>query len=138
MSTRVSLILFLHLASSASASAQTTLAVVSAQPTGEIATLAQADEIRVRFSEPMVPIGRIPDRVDAPFFSIRPAVTGTLRWAGPTILVESSRVGAEFGCRRLDAFARARLAFEVLTADENPRVPSESDPGASRRPGPSR
>ena len=63
------------------------LTVVNAQPAGEIATLAQAAEIRVRFSEAMVPIGRIPDEVTAPFFSIRPAVAGTFRWAGPTILV---------------------------------------------------
>jgi len=63
------------------------LSVVTAQPTGEIANLAQAAEIRVRFSEPMVPIGPLPDDVTAPFFSIRPAVAGTFRWAGPTILV---------------------------------------------------
>lgn len=63
------------------------LSVVNAQPTGEIATLAQAAEIRVRFSEAMVPIGRIPDEVAAPFFSMRPAVAGKFRWAGPTILV---------------------------------------------------
>src|SRR5579862_8852390 len=63
------------------------LAVVSAQPTGEIANLAQAAEIRVRFSEAMVPIGRIPDEVRAPFFVVRPAIAGTFRWAGPTILV---------------------------------------------------
>ena len=47
----------------------------------------KAAEVRVRFSEPMVPIGRLPDQVAAPFFSIRPAVTGTFRWAGPTLLV---------------------------------------------------
>src|SRR5436190_16483314 len=64
-----------------------TLSVVNAQPTGEIANLAQAAEIRVRFSEAMVPIGRIPDEVRAPFFSVRPAIAGTFRWAGPTILV---------------------------------------------------
>ncbi|HYM22859.1 MAG TPA: MG2 domain-containing protein, partial [Vicinamibacterales bacterium] len=63
------------------------LTVVSAQPTGEIANLAQAAEIRVRFSEVMVPIGRIPDDVRAPFFTVRPAIAGTFRWAGPTILV---------------------------------------------------
>lgn len=67
--------------------APASLSVVSAQPTGEISNLAQAAEIRVRFSEPMVPIGRMPDQVAAPFFSIRPALTGTFRWAGPTILV---------------------------------------------------
>src|SRR6266581_1863430 len=63
------------------------LSIVNAQPAGEMAALAQAAEIRVRFSEAMVPIGRIPDEVTAPFFSIRPAIAGTFRWAGPTILV---------------------------------------------------
>src|SRR5262245_42451572 len=65
----------------------TALTVVSAQPTGEIASLGEAAEIRVRFSEAMVPIGRIPDQVTAPFFTVRPAIGGTFRWAGPTILI---------------------------------------------------
>jgi uncharacterized protein YfaS (alpha-2-macroglobulin family) len=63
------------------------LAIVNAQPTGEISSLDQAAEIRVRFSEAMVPLGRIPDTVTAPFFSIQPAVAGTFRWAGPTLLI---------------------------------------------------
>src|SRR5262245_43954358 len=67
--------------------AQTALEVTNAQPTGEIASLEQAAEIRVRFSEPMIPIGRLPDEVTAPFFSITPAAPGTFRWAGPTLLV---------------------------------------------------
>src|SRR5690349_23955654 len=67
--------------------AQNALTVTSAQPTGEIASLAEANEIRVRFSEPMVPLGRIPEQVTAPFFSVRPTIKGTFRWAGPTILV---------------------------------------------------
>lgn len=69
------------------ARAQTALTVVSGQPTGEIASLAEANEIRIRFSDAMVPLGRIPDLVTAPFFSVRPAIPGTFRWAGPTILV---------------------------------------------------
>src|SRR6185436_15171199 len=67
--------------------AQSSLTVISAQPAGEIASLAEANEIRIRFSEPMVALGRIPDEVTAPFFSVRPAIKGTFRWAGPTILV---------------------------------------------------
>jgi hypothetical protein len=34
-----------------------------------------------------VPIGRLPEEVTAPFLTIRPAIAGTLRWAGATILV---------------------------------------------------
>ena len=67
--------------------AATALAVVTAGPNDELGNLAQAAEIRVRFSEPMVPIGPLPEQVSAPFFSVRPAIAGTFRWAGPTILV---------------------------------------------------
>jgi hypothetical protein len=67
--------------------AQTPITVTSAQPEREIASLAEANEIRIRFSEPMVPLGRIPEPVTAPFFSVRPAIRGSFRWAGPTILV---------------------------------------------------
>src|SRR5262245_24725164 len=52
------------------------LAVASAGPSGEIASLSEANEIRVIFSEPMVTLGRIPSVVRAPFFRISPAVTG--------------------------------------------------------------
>src|SRR5204863_6355221 len=87
MRNRLLLLVVCLLAASGPASAQNALSVIGGQPTGEIGDLAQAAEIRVRFSEAMVPIGRIPDEVTAPFFSIRPAVAGSFRWAGPTILV---------------------------------------------------
>src|SRR5262245_59902066 len=67
--------------------AQTTLTVASAGPIGEIANLEEAREIRIRFSEPMVALGRIPDDVTAPFVTIRPAIVGRYRWAGPSILI---------------------------------------------------
>ena len=70
-----------------SAHAQTVLRVAAGQPTGELSSVEQAAEVRIRFSEPMVPIGRLPEEVVAPFFSIRPALTGTFRWASPTLLV---------------------------------------------------
>jgi uncharacterized protein YfaS (alpha-2-macroglobulin family) len=66
---------------------QRDLTVVSAGPTGEIAALAEANEVRVVFSEPMVVLGRIPEPVRAPFFRITPAVEGTFRWSGTTILI---------------------------------------------------
>ena len=69
------------------ADAQTTLDVVSVSPEGELSSLAQANEVRVVFSEPMVALGRISDRVTAPFFRITPAVPGTFRWSGTTVLV---------------------------------------------------
>ena len=63
------------------------LTVVQSGPTNEIQNLREANEIRIVFSEPMVALGRIPDPVTAPFVSIRPAIAGTFRWSGTTILI---------------------------------------------------
>ena len=63
------------------------LTVLRAGPTGEIANLAEANEIRIVFSEPMVTLGRIPSPVVAPFVRIEPAIAGTFRWSGTTILI---------------------------------------------------
>ncbi len=87
MRIRYGLLTLALLTVTAPARAQTSLTVAAGQPTGELSSLEQAAEVRVRFSEPMVPLGRLPDQVTAPFFSIRPAVTGTFRWASPTLLV---------------------------------------------------
>ncbi|HEX9163700.1 MAG TPA: hypothetical protein VF980_18475, partial [Thermoanaerobaculia bacterium] len=54
------------------AHAANTLRIVSAGPVGEVASLAEANEIRVVFSEPMVVLGRIPPVVHAPYFHIQP------------------------------------------------------------------
>jgi uncharacterized protein YfaS (alpha-2-macroglobulin family) len=78
---------------SATAAAQTVqkpsgaLSVVSVGPQGEIADLAEAHEIRIVFSEPMVSLGQIPSQVRAPFVRISPAIAGTYRWSGTTILI---------------------------------------------------
>jgi hypothetical protein len=87
MRTRSGLVWLALLAAATSARAQTTLTVVAAQPAGETASLQEAAEVRVRFSEPMIPIGTLPEEVTAPFFSIAPAVRGTFRWAGPMLLI---------------------------------------------------
>jgi hypothetical protein len=63
------------------------LTVLRAGPTGEIAALSEANEIRIVFSEPMVTLGRIPSPVVAPFVRMEPAVNGTFRWSGTTILI---------------------------------------------------
>ncbi|HEX8255286.1 MAG TPA: alpha-2-macroglobulin family protein [Thermoanaerobaculia bacterium] len=67
--------------------AASTLRVISVGPVGETATLAEANEIRIVFSEPMVAVGKIPQPVTAPFLKIEPAVKGTLRWSGTTTLI---------------------------------------------------
>jgi alpha-2-macroglobulin len=63
------------------------LAVVSAGPTGEVASLAEVNEIRIVFSEPMVSLGRIPAVVQVPYVRITPAIAGAFRWSGTTILI---------------------------------------------------
>ncbi len=63
------------------------LRVVSSGPTGEIASLEEANEIRLVFSEPMVALGKIPDPLQIPFVKIKPAMRGTWRWSGTTILI---------------------------------------------------
>lgn len=72
---------------STAAWAAETLRVVSAGPVGELANRAEANEIRVVFSEPMVVLGKIPNPVVAPWFRIEPAVKGTFRWSGTTTLI---------------------------------------------------
>ena len=67
--------------------AQNSLTVVSSRPSGETSDLGESREITVVFSEPMVRLGRIPDPVQAPFFKIQPAIPGTFRWSGTTILI---------------------------------------------------
>jgi uncharacterized protein YfaS (alpha-2-macroglobulin family) len=63
------------------------LRIVSAGPVGQTNTLAESNEIRVVFSEPMVVLGRIPQPVTAPYFRMTPAVRGTFRWSGTTTLM---------------------------------------------------
>ena len=63
------------------------LRIVSAGPSGEVAAVEEANEIRVVFSESMVPLGRVPPKPGPAFFHISPAVAGTFRWSGTTILI---------------------------------------------------
>ena len=67
--------------------AAASLSVVSAGPEGEIQNIAEAREIRIVFSEPMVALGAIPERVAAPYVRITPTLPGTFRWSGTTILI---------------------------------------------------
>jgi alpha-2-macroglobulin len=70
-----------------SAFAANGLEIVAYGPVGETGSLAESNEIRVVFSEPMVVLGKIPEPVTAPFFKIDPPVTGSFRWSGTTTLI---------------------------------------------------
>jgi uncharacterized protein YfaS (alpha-2-macroglobulin family) len=70
-----------------SARAADKLTIVKAGPVGEVASLAEANEIRVVFSEPMVVVGKIPKVLEVPWFHVAPAINGTFRWSGTTTLI---------------------------------------------------
>src|SRR6187455_2797868 len=63
------------------------LAVSSSGPAGELQELAQANEIRLVFSEPMVPLGAVPSNPAPDWVRITPAIKGTYRWSGTTVLL---------------------------------------------------
>jgi alpha-2-macroglobulin len=66
---------------------RTPLRIVSAGPTGEVASIEEANEIRLVFSEPMVAMGRVPTSLRPEYFHLTPATSGTFRWSGTTILI---------------------------------------------------
>ena len=63
------------------------LRVLSAAPSGVIEQLSDAAEVRVIFSESMVPLGRVPANPDVTWATITPALKGSFRWSGTTILI---------------------------------------------------
>ena len=63
------------------------LTIVKAGPIGEVANLAEANEIRVVFSEPMIVVGKIPKPLEVPWFHVAPAINGSFRWSGTTTLI---------------------------------------------------
>jgi uncharacterized protein YfaS (alpha-2-macroglobulin family) len=94
------------------------LRVVSAGPSGETATLEEANEVRVVFSEPMVALGRIPSPVTAPWFSIAPAVKGTFRWSGTTTLIFTPAAKLPFGTEYTVKIDKSAKAASGATLDQ--------------------
>src|SRR5437764_9688567 len=81
------IVVVLFFAAAISARAADKLIIIKAGPVGELSTLAEANEIRVVFNEPMVAIGKIPRVVAVPWFHITPEVKGAFRWSGTTTLI---------------------------------------------------
>ena len=98
-------------------------------PRGEVGSLAEANEIRIVFSEPMVSLGRIPETERAPFFRISPAATGTFRWSGTTTLIFTPDP---------EAAAAVRHAYEVTIAATARRSADGGLPGRTRSRSPHR
>lgn len=84
---RAVLAIIVFLCAVSAVAADKNLTIVKAGPIGEVASLAEANEIRAVFSEPMVVVGRIPKVLEVPWFHIEPAITGTFRWSGTTTLI---------------------------------------------------
>ncbi|HEX2122212.1 MAG TPA: Ig-like domain-containing protein, partial [Thermoanaerobaculia bacterium] len=97
------------------------LRVVSAGPVGEVATLAEANEIRVVFSEPMVVLGKIPNPVTAPFFRIEPAVKGTFRWSGTTTLIFTPNPSLPFATQYTVTIDKSAKSVGGKTLDQEYR-----------------
>jgi alpha-2-macroglobulin len=113
---RIGVLLFLLLATTLSAA--NGLRVVSVGPVGETATLAEANEIRVVFSEPMVALGKIPQPVTAPFFKIEPAVKGTFRWSGTTTLIFTPEASLPYGTEFSVTIDKTAKAVSGHTLDQ--------------------
>ena len=80
-------LVFVGPAAAQTPSAASAAHVASAGPNGEIATIEEANEIRVVFSEPMVPIARVQADLRPAYFHITPNVNGSFRWSWTTILI---------------------------------------------------
>src|SRR6185295_10554964 len=63
------------------------LTVSNSGPSGELQELTQANEIRIIFSEPMVPLGAVPSNPTPAWVRIAPAIKGTYRWSGTAMLL---------------------------------------------------
>ena len=76
------------------------LTILSTNPTGEIGQLADADQIRVVFSEPMVAIGTVPSETPPSWIHVAPAVPGSFYWSGTKTLIFSPDVSGRCRSRR--------------------------------------
>src|SRR6187549_756145 len=97
------------------------LRIVSAGPVGLLSSMAEANEIRVVFSEPMVVLGRIPSPVTAPFFRMDPKVKGTFRWSGTTTLIFTPDQSLDYATEYAVVIDRSAKAVSGRTLDENYR-----------------
>src|SRR5262245_24333061 len=68
------------------------LTIVNAGPRGEVGMGGDADQIRLAFSAPMVPLGTIPTSTAPPWIRIIPAAEGNWYWSGTKTLIFSPDV----------------------------------------------
>src|SRR5262245_21408371 len=85
-------VVFLLSLSQSGASQTAPLTIVSAGPLGELGTLADADEIRITFSAPMVALGTAPAGAAPPWIHVTPEAAGDWCWSGTRTLLFSPSV----------------------------------------------
>ncbi len=86
---RLAIVAMLSLVILPAASQTPSLRILSASPTGELGQLADAGQIRIIFSEPMVALGSVPPGTAPPWIRITPPVTGSFFWSGTKTLIFS-------------------------------------------------
>ena len=65
------------------------LTIASAGPSGELGQLADADQIRIVFSEPMVALGTVPTGAAPSWIYLTPPAAGNFYWSGTRTLIFS-------------------------------------------------
>ena len=70
------------------------LRIVSANPRGDLSTAADAEQVRIAFSEPMIALGAPPLDTAPPWFHITPELRGAFYWSGTNTLVFSPDAAA--------------------------------------------
>ena len=88
------------------------LSVLNASPNGEVAAIADANELRITFSEPMIALGAPPAPASVSWFSITPAAKGAFYWSGTRTLIFTPEPSARLAHAtrftvRIDVSARA-------------------------------
>jgi uncharacterized protein YfaS (alpha-2-macroglobulin family) len=79
-------VVVLVLAALPAASQQPALRILSVGPTGDLADLADADELRIVFSDPMIAIGSVPSGAPPAWIHITPQPAGSFYWTGTKTL----------------------------------------------------
>ena len=84
----------LLLASLQGAGQTPSLRVISATPVGELGEIGDADQVRIMFSEAMVPLGMVPAGTPPPWIRMSPAAAGSFYWSGTKTLIFSPDAAA--------------------------------------------
>ena len=113
MSSPVAVAILLSLISVSVSTQTSALTVVSAGPRDELTELADAGEIRVVFSEPMVALGDAAMTGTPSWVTITPAARGAFYWSGTRTLIFTPDPRRRCRWRRATRFASTRPAKSV-------------------------